>query len=181
MDELIDIYDEDGSHIGTELRSKVHANGLWHRTAQVWLLNEKNELLLQFRSKNKDCFPELWDISSAGHIPAGCPPKESAVRELEEEIGVFATEAELVYLFDHIDPYEDKRTGHIDREISQVYLLKVSSSIEFTLQEEEVDDIRWIHYKDLLDDYYRNLDQYVPHESHFGKLIAAIDKILGLN
>jgi len=91
MDELIDIYDENGNHIGPELRSIVHANGLWHRTAQVWLLNEKHELLLQLRSKQKDCFPELWDISSAGPIPAGCSPKESAIRELEEELGVKVT------------------------------------------------------------------------------------------
>ena len=100
---------------------------------------------------------------------------------MDEELGVSAEESDLIYLFDHIDPYEDKRTGHIDREISQVFLLKVFSSTEFTLQEEEVDAVRWIHYKDLLEDYYNNLDQYVPHESHFGKLISAIDKILEVN
>jgi len=178
MDELIDIYDENGNHIGPELRSIVHANGLWHRTAQVWLLNEKHELLLQLRSKQKDCFPELWDISSAGHIPAGCSPKESAIRELEEELGVKVTEEQLIYLFEHVDPYEDKRTGHIDREFSEVYLLKVISNIEFDLQNDEVDEVKWIHYKDLIEDYLANLDLYVPHEKHFYKLVKAIDDLI---
>ncbi len=171
MEELIDIYDERGEHIGSELRSVVHAKGLWHRTAQVWLLNEKDELLLQFRSCLKDCFPELWDISSAGHIPAGCEPKVSAVRELYEELGVVAKEEELIFLFEHVDPYEDKRNGHIDREIAEVYLLMVDSNTSFNLQKEEVDKVRWLPYKKLLSDYYENLDEYVPHESHFKKII----------
>lgn len=178
MDELIDLYDAEGNHIGTELRSVVHNQGLWHKTAQVWLLNEKNELLLQFRSKLKDCFPELWDISSAGHIPAGCKPIESAVRELKEEIGVSASENDLLFLFEHVDPYEDKRSGHIDREFSEVYLLRVSSSIEFILQEEEVDRVRWIHYKNLIPDFDKNPNSYVPHQRHFVKLVSAIDKLL---
>lgn len=178
MDELIDIYDGNGNHIGSELRSIVHAQGLWHRTAQVWLLNEKNELLLQFRSKHKDCFPELWDISSAGHIPAACPPLTSALRELEEELGVKASERELIYLFEHVDPYEDSRTGHIDKEFSEVYLLKVSSNIQMTLQKEEVEKVRWIHYKSLLEDYNKNPAVYVPHEKHFYKLVKAIDGLV---
>ena len=178
MDELIDIYDESGNHIGTELRSVAHNKGLWHKTAQVWLLNEKNELLLQFRSSQKDCFPELWDISSAGHIPAGCPSKESAVRELLEELGVQTDQESLIYLFEHVDPYEDKRTGHIDKEFSEVYLLKVNSDIQLSLQEEEVDEVRWINYKELIDDYNKNKDSYVPHEKHFHKLVNAIDGLV---
>lgn len=175
MEELIDIYDEKGEHIGCELRSVVHAQGLWHRTAQVWLLNEKGELLLQFRSSLKDCFPELWDISSAGHIPAGCEPKVSAVRELFEELGVVAKESELEFIFEHVDPYEDKRSGHIDREIAMVYLMKVDSKISFKLQKEEVEKVRWISYKNLLTDYYKNIEQFVPHESHFIKLLQVLE------
>ncbi len=174
MEELIDIYDESGGHIGCEHRSVVHAQGLWHRTAQVWLLNEKDELLLQFRSSLKDCFPELWDISSAGHIPAGCSSKVSAVRELFEELGVVAEEDDLQFIFEHVDPYEDKRSGHIDREIAEVYLMKVDSNIPFVLQKEEVEKVRWLPYKNLLTDYYKNIDQYVPHESHFKKLLQVL-------
>ena len=178
MDELIDIYDSSGNHLGTELRSLVHANGIWHKTAQVWLLNEKDELLLQFRSELKDCFPALWDISSAGHIPAGCSPKESAIRELDEELGVIAQEDDLIFLFEHVDPYEDKRTGHIDREFSEVYLIRVDNSIHFDLENDEVDEVRWIYYKSLIPEYESNTSSFVPHTRHFQKLVTAIDKLL---
>ena len=170
-EEILDIYNQEGVWQGTAPRSEVHQNGYWHKTAQVWLLNEKDELLLQLRSDDKDCFPGLWDISSAGHIPAGCDITESAVRELEEELGIKADIESLQFLFEHVEPFEDPDLGHIDREIAQVYLLEVSSGIKFQLQEEEVSAVRWIKYQDLLEDYYLNTDNYVYHEAHFIKLV----------
>ena len=46
------------------------------------------EILMQKRSLNKDSYPGMYDTSSAGHIPAGCEPLESALRELQEELGL---------------------------------------------------------------------------------------------
>ena len=178
MDELLDIYNEDGSWKGTAMRSDVHSQGLWHKTAQVWLINEKDELLLQFRSAEKDCFPELWDISSAGHIPAGTAPIVSAVRELEEELGVKCSEEDLTELFTFSEPYVDERSGHIDREVAVVFLLKVSSDTSFILQEEEVSGVRWIHYEKLLEDFYEKRSTYVPHEKHFNKLVETLRQLM---
>ena len=53
-------------------------------------------MLLQKRSREKDAFPGCYDISSAGHIPAGDGFVESALRELEEELGIRAEPSELV-------------------------------------------------------------------------------------
>ena len=46
------------------------------------------DLLLQNEAKKKDSFPGCYDISSAGHISAGDEPLETALRELEEELGI---------------------------------------------------------------------------------------------
>ena len=46
------------------------------------------ELLLQKRSHDKDSFPDCYDISSAGHVPAGSSVLDSAIRELSEELGI---------------------------------------------------------------------------------------------
>ena len=48
-------------------------------------------------SQDKDSFPGMYDTSSAGHIPAGKEPMESALRELEEELGVKASADDLSY------------------------------------------------------------------------------------
>lgn len=53
-------------------RSHVHRDGDYHRAVHVWIFAESTqELLVQRRADNKDSWPGLWDISSAGHISAG--------------------------------------------------------------------------------------------------------------
>ena len=89
--EIFDVIDKDGNPTGeTVTRERAHAEGIPHRTAHIWILRKKEgriQVLLQKRSKNKDSFPGMFDTSSAGHIQAGDEPLESALRELEEELG----------------------------------------------------------------------------------------------
>ena len=60
--ELFDIIDENGNPTGKIVeRSIAHAEGIPHRTAHIWIIrrrNEKTEILLQKRSRNKDSFLE---------------------------------------------------------------------------------------------------------------------------
>ena len=90
--EYLDIVTEDGVPTGvTKERNAVHRDGDLHRTSHVWIAREnqdhKMELLLQKRSMNKDSHPGCYDISSAGHIPAGMGYLESALRELKRGTG----------------------------------------------------------------------------------------------
>ena len=55
MEEMIDVLDENGIKTGEVLsRSEIHKRGLWHRLIVVAVINEKNEILMQQRSKNKE-------------------------------------------------------------------------------------------------------------------------------
>lgn len=70
--ELLDVLDENGIKTGEVLpRDVVHKQGLWHRIIVVAIVNEKNEILMQQRSDDKDKNPGMWDISVTGHISAG--------------------------------------------------------------------------------------------------------------
>ena len=99
--EYFDICDEFGLPTGEIVdRESAHRDGILHRTAHVWIVREKTQgydILLQKRSMDKDSFPGLYDTSSAGHIPAGSEPLPSAIRELQEELGVDATPEQLIY------------------------------------------------------------------------------------
>ena len=90
--ELFDVVDGQGRPTGaTVSREQAHREGVRHRTAHVWILRKKDgktQILLQKRSENKDSHPGCYDISSAGHIPAGQEFVPSALRELKEELGV---------------------------------------------------------------------------------------------
>ena len=87
-EELLEVLDENGVGTGRpESRGNVHRLGLWHRAVIVALVNKKNEILIQKRSKNKEKFPGLWDLSIAGHVPFGHDSLSCAASETMEEIG----------------------------------------------------------------------------------------------
>lgn len=149
--ELLDIVDETGSPTGETVdRKKAHAKGILHRTAHLWLLRKRDgevEVLLQKRSKNKDSHPGCYDISSAGHIPAGVDFVPSAVRELQEELGLSAREEELVYCGQRRIFWEDCFHGEkfVDNQVSNVYCLWMDIEPEAcTLQREEVAAVIWM-------------------------------------
>ena len=154
MKEFLDIVDETGQPTGEIVdRETAHAKGVLHRTSHVWLARKKNgkiQILLQKRAKHKSSFPGCYDISSAGHIPAGDRYEISALRELKEELGVQAEEKDLIYCGDRKVIWDDVFFGKPfhDRQISRVFLLWLDrEESEFTIQEEEVDSVLWMDFE----------------------------------
>jgi len=144
--ELIDILDEQGNLTG-EVRTKaeVHSQGLWHRTAHIWFVNSQGEILLQRRSELMENYPNMWDISVAGHISSGEAPRLAALREIKEEIGVDLDDSQLE-LIGVIKKQAIINNGtYIDNEFNDVYLVKLDLDIEqFKKQVEEVKELRWL-------------------------------------
>lgn len=89
MEEIFDILDENGNYQNrTASRDEAHSEGLWHRAVVVFLVNSKNQVLLQRRSPLKKKWPNLLDVSAGGHSNAGEFGFETAIRETFEELGV---------------------------------------------------------------------------------------------
>ena len=158
MKEFLDIVDENGQPTGEIIdRETAHAKGILHRTSHVWLARRKNgkvQILLQKRDRHKSSFPGCYDISSAGHIPAGDSYEISALRELEEELGVQAEAKDLIYCGDRKVIWDDVFFGKPfhDRQISRVFLLWLDrEENEFTLQESEVDGVLWMDFNQCCD------------------------------
>ena len=82
--EYIDIFDENNNPTGEKKeKQQAHEEGNFHRTAHIWIINDKNELLLQKRSASKKSHPNCWDISGAGHIKTGETVIDGVIRELK--------------------------------------------------------------------------------------------------
>ena len=148
--EIFDIVDEYGLPTGeTVERKTAHREGIRHRTAHVWVIRERAgrfEVLLQKRSMNKDSFPGRLDTSSAGHIPAGSDPVESALRELKEELGLDAAPGELTLIGRFDIQYELPFHGVLfrDNEVSHVYVLRRDlPASDFVIQQEELESVEW--------------------------------------
>ena len=149
--EYLDVVDETGCPTGqTVERSVAHAQGIRHRTAHVWLVRRRTgrlQVLLQKRSENKDSNPGKYDISSAGHIPAGVDFIPSALRELREELGVDAAPEELILCGNRRARADGVFHGHPfhDREYARVFALwRDLDEKDFELQKEEIDSVRWM-------------------------------------
>ncbi len=89
QNELFIQVDSQDRVIGKITRKKAHHNPqVIHRAVQVVLLNNKNQVLLQKRSAEKDAYSHYWGVSAGGHVSWGQTYQEAAHRELFEEIGV---------------------------------------------------------------------------------------------
>jgi isopentenyl-diphosphate delta-isomerase type 1 len=87
LDELFDVVDEQDRVTGQMPRREVHARGLRHRAVHMLVVNRAGRVFLHKRSMQKDLFPGVWDSSAAGHVGAGEDYDDTALRELEEELG----------------------------------------------------------------------------------------------
>lgn len=98
----------------------MHAEGLWHKSAQVFLFDSAGRLYLQRRATGKDVCGGLWDQSVAEHLQPGETHLEAAQRGLEEELGITG-----VVLTSLGEPFagrlEQPELGVRDYELQQAY------------------------------------------------------------
>lgn len=198
--EYFDIYNENMEHIGTELRSVVHKKGYWHKSFQCWFVCKEGcekYILFQKRHADKDTYPNLLDITAAGHLSAG-ETVEDASRELEEELGITVDFKQLFPI--GIVKEEKVEVNFIDREFGNVFLYFCKTPMEnFTLQADEVvgmfkaklEDARMLFDNKLeyiiVDGYETNalggkkknqlkvsLQDFVPHDlTYYNKVLQA--------
>jgi len=173
-DELIDVLDKTGKFTGqTALKSIVHRLGLYHASIHIWLYTLDNKILVQKRAKQKEVFPDLWDISVAGHISAGENPKQAALREIEEEIGIYPTMEELDFIGIYLSEKQPK-PDLFDNEFHHIYISQLHTPIkELKLQKEEVSEIKLCGIKDFRNEISTTNYgiKYVPHDAAYYDLI----------
>lgn len=156
MREYLDVVDESGRPTGDIVeRTAAHLNGIPHRTSHLWLVRKRDDriqILLQKRAMTKS-FPECYDISSAGHIPAGQDFLPSAIRELREELGISAKETDLIFCGSRTIIWDDVFFGepYHDRQYTKVFLLWADvDERDFVLQKEEVDGVLWMELEECI-------------------------------
>lgn len=175
--EILDILNSKGEVIGSKPRKEVLKDGDLHRTIHVWILNDYNELLLQKRNPKKDTYPNLWAISTAGHVMSGESSIEAALRELKEELNLKVKEDDLKLLFT-IKRKQNLKEMKINC-LDDVYLLKYNLDIEKTkLQKSELTDLMFIDYKKLKEIYEKEDERFVPASEEHEKLFNYLDKKL---
>lgn len=154
-EELLDVLDENGIKTGEILsRNEVHKRGLWHRIIVVAIINEKNEILMQQRSHNKDKNPDMWDISVTGHLSAGQDSLTAATREISEEVSVslgYSVEVKDFRFMFSFRKEQQVNQNHFDRQYYDFFILRQKglndNNIKF--QSSEVQAIKFVNINEL--------------------------------
>lgn len=177
--EFIDVLDERRNKVGiVRNRELVYKNGDWHKTVHIWIINSKNELLIQKRAKDKQTFPNLWAISIAGHVISGETSIEAALREIKEEIDVDVNPNDLKLIFT-IKRIQEYKNGFLHVH-DDVYLFKYDLDLYNTkIQKEELTDIRFINYKELEEKLINKDPSFVPFTEEHEKLFKYLKENIG--
>jgi len=124
----------------TAARGSTLQRGEFHLVVMGVLLNDRNELLITKRSKEKPGAGK-WECT-AGSVLAGETGKEAILREIREEIGII------------IEPGNEETIGcfYVDDAIFDIWKFSITSGLEdLVLQESEVDEARFIHISGIHD------------------------------
>ena len=153
--ESLKIFDEFGNHIGEATRDEVHKNGFWHETFHCWLMSIENGIPMiyfQKRSQTKKDFPNLLDITAAGHLLSH-ETVSDGIREVHEELGIEVNIEEVLPL--GIVKNSINLQNFHDHELSHVFLLKRNEPFtKFNLQKEEVSGIVKANFNEYYDFAY---------------------------
>ena len=143
--ELLDIADEYGNLTGEVMeREKVHDLNLLHWEIAVFIINNKRQILLQKRAATKRFNPNKWGLC-AGHVDSGETLDDTALREVEEEIGVKLSINDL-HVLEEMEVKKRETNSNLTR-----YYYVVCNIDNFIIQTEELSEVKWFDLDDVFE------------------------------
>lgn len=153
-EEKVILVDENDQKIGLMPKQEAHVKGLLHRAFSVFVINEKNELMLQQRALHKYHTPGLWANTCCSHQRDGESSIEAGKRRLFEEMG-FVTELKEKTSFIYKAPFDNGLTEH---ELDHILVGSFEGNPE--INPEEVAAWKWMDLEEVRKDIQANPDIY---------------------
>ncbi len=110
-EEKVILVNENDEQIGLMPKMEAHEKAVLHRAFSVFVLNKKNELMLQQRAHHKYHSPGLWTNTCCSHQRDGETNIEAGTRRLQEEMG-FVTPLKDAVSFIYKAPFDNGLTEH---------------------------------------------------------------------
>jgi len=110
-EEKVILVNEKDEQIGLMPKLEAHEKAQLHRAFSIFILNSKNEVMLQQRASEKYHSPLLWTNTCCSHQREGETNIQAGNRRLQEEMG-FSTELKELFHFIYKAPFDNGLTEH---------------------------------------------------------------------
>lgn len=148
------LVDENDIEIGREEKMQAHIDGKLHRAFSIFIVNSKDEILLQKRAKNKYHSAGLWTNTCCSHPEPGEDLNEVIYKRLMEEMG-FHCDLKWAFSYLYRAEFENGLTEH---EFDHVYIGIFEGVPQPNAS--EVEDWRWINIEELRQNIKDNYHEY---------------------
>ena len=137
--ELVDVYNKRHEKLNYQRDRKKLKDGELRLSSFIWVINDKDEILIQQRLATTKKMPNMWG-TTAGGVLAGENSLDGAIRELKEELGIIVSKEELEFI------------GSYKRIIDfvEVWLCKKNvKENEVLINPDEVQAAKWVSLKEF--------------------------------
>lgn len=142
--------DNNDNKIGLRPRNDFYTGKYIHRGAHLILLNSKNQILLQKRSKKKVWNPGQYNYAAGGTV-ADESYTECILRETEEELGIRVKVTELF-----------KITYFASNDKAFHTIFTALSDETIVSDKDEIQTVKWVDQELLKRDIVNNPGKYTP-------------------
>ena len=142
-EENVILVNENDEQIGLMPKLEAHEKAVLHRAFSVFILNSKNEIMLQQRAHQKYHSPLLWTNTCCSHQRDGESNLLAGSRRLYEEMG-FETSLKELFHFIYKAPFDNGLTEH---ELDHVMIGYYEENPR--INTEEVENWKWMPIEDV--------------------------------
>lgn len=154
QEEKVILVDKHDQQIGLMPKMEAHEKGQLHRAFSVFIINSKNELMLQQRAYHKYHSPGLWTNTCCSHQREGENNISAATRRLQEEMG-FVTDLQNCFSFIYKATFDNGLTEH---EYDHVLIGNYEEAPNINL--EEVASWKWMPLEEVKKDIIKHPEIY---------------------
>ncbi|MEZ7497235.1 isopentenyl-diphosphate Delta-isomerase [Flavobacterium sp. Arc3] len=154
IEENVILVNKDDEQIGLMPKLEAHEKAILHRAFSVFVLNSKNEIMLQQRAHHKYHSPLLWTNTCCSHQREGESNIEAGSRRLFEEMG-FKTDLKELFHFIYKAPFDNGLTEH---ELDHVMIGYSDESP--VINPEEVEAWKWMAIDEVKNDMQKHPEIY---------------------
>lgn len=145
-EENVILVNQNDEQIGLMPKMEAHEKAVLHRAFSVFVLNDKNEIMLQQRASQKYHSPLLWTNTCCSHQRDGESNIQAGSRRLFEEMG-FKTGLKELFHFIYKAPFDNGLTEH---ELDHVMIGYYND--EPKINPDEVESWKWMSIEDVQKD-----------------------------